>query len=222
METRTSITSSKPTRDQLRQLRSVVSNAGPRAGKLLLKKVRFNTREDLDRVLSQGNLINDAMAEAAIVKVNELLMVRKLQAVPFNPAEFCGTGWEYAETQDQRSLTLSTIDAALIKFETFLNEGESIITGEERLKRAKELSLIRLDARFFMALWKEEGHKTLEWFHATQGVTRIEFLGSPLCNPDGYRYSLVLYRHDDGTVAWNAHWVDNDRPASRHAAVLES
>lgn len=35
-----------------------------------------------------------------------------------------------------------------------------------------------------------------------------------LRNPNGNRYSLYLYRKDDGSWDWNYNWLDNDRNAS--------
>lgn len=41
-----------------------------------------------------------------------------------------------------------------------------------------------------------------------------------LCNANGNRYSLVLYRNDDGSWNRNYNHLDNDRNDSNLAAVL--
>jgi len=38
-----------------------------------------------------------------------------------------------------------------------------------------------------------------------------------LRNPNGNRYTLYLYRDDDGSWNWNYNWLDNDRNASNPA-----
>ncbi len=41
-----------------------------------------------------------------------------------------------------------------------------------------------------------------------------------LRNPNGKRYSLILYRQDDGSWDWNYNWLDNDRDTSNPAVGL--
>ncbi|MDP3986116.1 MAG: hypothetical protein Q8P77_01635 [Candidatus Veblenbacteria bacterium] len=142
--------------------------------------------------------------------------------LPFDPVQFFNNqNWKIAE-QDVRSLVMFDFDAQALKFETCLKPGEGSITGEGKLKRLKKLGLIRLDAGFFMALWKEEGHKTLEWLHTAYGITWMEFLGTILRGPDGIRCSLYLYRDGDGSWNWGCYWLDVDRSARGLAAVLAS
>ena len=39
-------------------------------------------------------------------------------------------------------------------------------------------------------------------------------------SPNGNRYSLILFRKDDGSWDWNYNWLDNDRNASNPAVGL--
>jgi len=211
---------SKATDDQQRQIKRLGEDSGRRAAKLALKKVPLN-KDEWQWVIRRWNEMNQAVAELVIAKVHELSFDNILRPIPFNPVEFCGQGWDYAEPQDKRSLCFAVIDETTINFSTFLKKGENAISGEERLKRAKESSCVRLDARFFMALWKEEGHKTLEWFYTTHGVSWIEFLGSPLRRPDGDRDTLVLDRFG-GRWRWHSRCLNIARHAGDFVAVLAS
>lgn len=123
---------------------------------------------------------------------------------PFDPATFIGADWSIwrgpadgkglqgKEQQDDRSLILQEVDFSKVLFLTYLQEGEICITGEEKLKRLKTGDLIRLDARVGQALWEEKGHKTLEWLRKEQGITYLDFMGTELRSPYGYRSVLSL------------------------------
>ena len=197
-------------------------SAGRDVAGLILKQVEV---KDFQSFLGRTNRIKRAMLAAGLDEAKKIANAPELlKPIPFIPAAFCGTGWEFDpnEPQDANSLALKRLDPLNVAFESFLEERESVITGEERLARAKTQNRVRLDARWFMALLKEEGYKTLEWFFATYGVEWIEFLGSPLRTPRGRRFSLVLSRDDDCTWDWHYDWLDIDRLASDHAAVLAS
>ncbi len=213
----TSITSKQKDR-----LRDVGASIGRSAAELILKNVEFS---DMQSFLGRTNRLKRSMIAVALVEAKKISTAPGLlEPTPFIPAEFLGNGWKFddSEPQDQQSLALKRLDPLDVAFQSFLTEGEDAITGEERLTRAKQQNRVRLDAKWFMALCKEEGHKTLEWFYTTQGVTWIEFLGSPLRDPRGNRYSLVLCRFDDGSWHWRCRWLGDGRDAGRHAALLES
>ncbi len=53
-----------------------------------------------------------------------------------------------------------------------------------------------------------------------QGVVVGKVPYTILRDPNGNRYSLVLYRNDDGTWHSNYTWLDNERNADNHAALL--
>ena len=59
------------------------------------------------------------------------------------------------DDQDERSVILNEIDTSKIALESMLH-GETAISGEEHLKRLKQAGHIRLDARFFQTLWRNQ------------------------------------------------------------------
>jgi Adenylate and Guanylate cyclase catalytic domain len=65
---------------------------------------------------------------------------------PFDPARFIGSGWRIVE-EDPRALAITEIDFSKARFDSGLKEGESIIDGEEKLKRVKQLPAIRMRSR---------------------------------------------------------------------------
>ncbi len=152
------------------------------------------------------------------------------RVTPFNPTTFFGYGWSIwrgpadragrrgEKQQDGRSLALTEVDFSKILLETCLREGESKITGEEKLRRLKASGRILLDARIGQALYREGGQKTLRWLHDTHGITYVDFMGTELRGgPYGYRYVLCLYRGDGGS------WYRNyDRLADRWFGSLPS
>ena len=144
-----------------------------------------------------------------------------IQAVPFNPAEFMDSDWTIDE-QDERSLALTEVDLAQVKFETCLKLGETSITGKAKLKRLKKTGHIRLDARFFMALWKNQSLIPEIWKEKTNGnATYIYFEGTVLHNSEGLRRVLGLC-WVRGQWCWFCGWHENDWNVTRPSAVLES
>ncbi len=139
-----------------------------------------------------------------------------VQATPFDPKSFLGEGWTINE-QDEKSLALTEIDLSRVILETCLiAEETSINTGREKLERLKAAGYIRLDARFFMALWKNKKLIPESW----KGKF-ICFDGTILLNPEGERYVLYLhYRGDDWL--WNEKWLGNSCGNKIPSAVLAS
>jgi hypothetical protein len=139
---------------------------------------------------------------------------KSIQAVPFDPVNFLGKDWGIEE-QDKRSLVLSEIDLVSCLFETCLEKGESSITGKEKLRRLKaKKNFIRLDARFFLALWRDyEVNKencVLEMLYRTRGIKYLDFFGTILRHPNGDRDVLYFCRDDVGQWDWYYHWLDID------------
>jgi len=108
------------------------------------------------------------------VKRNPRARIFTLNSAPFDPTSFLGEGWsiwrgpvkgnglEGEESQDSRSLTLSEVDVASIRFENMLNEedGETIVKGEEKILRLKMAKSVRLDARLGRDLFVEPEQST--------------------------------------------------------------
>ncbi len=130
---------------------------------------------------------------------------------PFSPIEFIGKGWEIIE-EDPRSLALKEIEVDKFIFETCLREGEIRITGEEKLFRLKEKSdFIPLGSNAFIGLWENykanKEKSILEWLFLNKGIKFMDFPGTILRSPDGYRNVLYLYRNDGGSWNWNFSWL---------------
>lgn len=157
-------------------------------------------------------MIVDGKRDAATVAdVLQTILEPSLRPTEFDPAAFIGTGWKWADKDaDARSLTLPNVDFSKVLFETCLEEGEARIIGEEKRRRLSAKGGIRLDPRFGVTLYQEEGQKTLERLYEERGITYLDFFGRILVSPDGYRYVLYLYRSDDGRWGWDAHWLGSD------------
>ncbi|MBU1179977.1 hypothetical protein KJ885_03465 [Patescibacteria group bacterium] len=121
---------------------------------------------------------------------------------PFSPAEFIGEGWSIwkgpadgdgltgVENQDARSLILTEVDTSAIRLETRLRDGETRITGEEKLRRLKATKHIRLDAKVFQTFWENKHFIPESW---KSGSLFIYFDGTPLRDPNGKRCVLCLH-----------------------------
>lgn len=151
--------------------------------------------------------------------LQKVIMINRFKL--FNPAKFIGKGWTIEE-QDERSLALTEIDLSKVKFETCLQEGETNIQGEEKLKRLKQADHIRLDAHFFLTLWKNKHLIPESWKEKTNGnTTFIFFDGTVLRGPGGRRYVLCLCWRD-GRWDWRCYWLGDVWFAYGPSAVLAS
>ncbi|MDO8524727.1 MAG: hypothetical protein Q7R99_03830 [bacterium] len=132
-----------------------------------------------------------------------------------NPEELIkllGEGWEIVE-EDPRSL-LTEVEVSKFLFMTCLREGENRITGEEKLRRLKEMSgFIPFGGNVFRGLWEDyqakKENSILEFLYKTQEVSFMDFPGTVLRSPDGDRSILYLYRVDDGDWHWYYDWLDS-------------
>lgn len=150
---------------------------------------------------------------------------------PFDPAAFIGSGWTIwrgakdgdglrgEEEQDARSLAMTEVDFSKVLFTACLKEGESYITGEEKLSRHAAANHVRLDARIVQALLEEKGQVTLDWLYVRFSITGFELPGTVLRGPDGFRYFLCLYRLVDGRCFWYYNRLDNNRSATSVSAL---
>lgn len=140
---------------------------------------------------------------------------------PFDPVKFIGSGWSIVE-EDPAALKLTEIDFSKVCFESGLKEGESVIDGEEKLKRLKALGEVRLDAKFGHTLYEEKNQATLRFLYDTYGVTWMEFAGTVLRNSGGHRYFLYLDRGGDGSWSWYCYWLVTDRSRDSVSPLLAS
>ena len=130
---------------------------------------------------------------------------------PFDSVQLIGKGWSLiAEEHDARNDALTEVYFAKVNFDTCLKDGESCIKGEEKLKRMKVNSNIRLGATTFMGLWEDYQAKgkdsILERLHQERGITYLDFFGDVLLTPRGNRRVLFLYRHGD-VWHWRYSWL---------------
>ncbi|MDP2910418.1 MAG: hypothetical protein Q8N58_01365 [bacterium] len=149
----------------------------------------------------------------------------KIATAPFD-FSFDGKGWKtIPEEEDERSAKLTEVDFAKVKFVSCLHEGENSIKGEEKLRRLKEASDIRLSAPVFMGLWQDYQSKkensVLERLYQAGAIKgHLDFFGTILLDPDGDRCVLRLYRRGDGRWSWNVCWFKNGWRVESLSAVL--
>lgn len=137
----------------------------------------------------------------------------KVAMAPFDPVAFLGEGWSLIEEeQDKRSAVLTEVDMSKAEFLTCLKEGESRITGEEKLVRLKQENCIRYGATVFMGLWQDyQVHKedsVLERLYQDKNITYMDFFGDVFLSPRGDRSVLYLYRGGAGAWGWRYFWLD--------------
>lgn len=175
----------------------------------------------LEKLLGPDTMMWTMALKRFLRKENPWL-VGIMQAVPFDPMKFLGQSWSIKLDQDEESLALTEVDLSKVRLETGLEAKETCITGEEKLKREKKLKLIRLDARFFLSLWNDQKKIPEAWKEKTNGnTTYIFFTGTPLRGPDGDRYILSLYWHDN-CWGWACYWLEDYFNDSNPSAVLVS
>jgi hypothetical protein len=104
---------------------------------------------------------------------------------PFDPVRFFGRGWSVVD-EDQRSLALTEIDFASVRFENGYPVNEKFwITGEKKLERIRLMPDVRLDAKVGQALLEEDGQQVLRFIHDCLGVSWFELAGTVLRDPNG-------------------------------------
>lgn len=180
-------------------------------------------------ILRGGAVVKPVAVEAprCILPIN--------RSKPFNPAEFIGAGWsiwrgpadgnglEGDEERDARSATLTELDLDQVQLVTCLKRGESVTTGEERIKRLRTDGRVRLDENAFQAFWENRAQLPDRFKERVNGNTQFIFFdGVVLRGSDGGRYTLCLCFFDGGSWDWHCNWLGDDRDADLSSAVLAS
>ena len=135
----------------------------------------------------------------------------------FDPVQFVHDQALEIEEQDERSVMLKEIDPYAIALESMLRD-ETVISGEEHLKRLNQTGYIRLDARVFQTLWENQRHIPEHWKGAMGTPQYIFFDGTVLSNPLG-RYVMCMYWAEDQRWRWTycrtnvGGWKSEDRSA---------
>lgn len=180
---------------------------------------------DLERLLKDRGLLKQivGLIMAAKTVIGNLV----IKSSPFDPVAFVGRGWRtVAEEHDARSAALTEVDFSKVDFVTCLKEGESSITGEQKLERLKASGHLRFGATVFMGLWNDylaNGENcVLERLYQEKGITYLDFFGDVLLNPGGDRFVLYVYRSDAGEWVWRCYWLDCDWDAFHVSAVRVS
>lgn len=118
----------------------------------------------------------------------------------FDPVQFMHHRGLEIEEQDERSVILEEIDSSSIALESML-QGETVIRGEEHLKRLKQKGHVRLDAKVFQALWENQHLIPEHWRGTTNDPKHIFFDGTVLKNQYG-RYIISMYWDVDEKWSW--------------------
>lgn len=153
--------------------------------------------------------------------------------VEFDPAAVFGSGWKFGEEINglpdndeitvfqkaiEKASTLPKDEGRNLLFPTGIATGNKVITGEDRIKVLSAVNLS--DPVFLWSLYKEDGQKTLHYFHDTYGVTWMESLRRILLSPDGGRCALCLFRDSDGSWYYYYRWLGNGRNVDNPALSL--
>lgn len=140
------------------------------------------------------------------------------RSCPFNPAEFIGKEfigkeWSIIE-QDERSFTLTEVNINKICLVTMLNDGETRVQGNEKLRRLRVAGYICLDAKVFLSFWENKERIPDSW----KGKF-VYFDGTVLQSPDGRRCVLYLYWCGSRWF-WFYRWLKRDCSVDYPSAVL--
>ena len=186
-------------------------------------------------ILRGGAVVKPLAVEAFVPKPQLCTLLPIDRSKPFNPAEFIGAGWsiwrgptsgkglEGDEERDLQAATLTELDLNQVQLVTCLKQGESVVTGEERVKRLKTDGRVRLDENAFQAFWENREQLPVRFKEKVNGnVQFIFFDGVTLRSPRGYRFTLCLYFDSYGSWLWNYYWLAYDRDANDPSAVLAS
>ena len=156
-----------------------------------------------------------------------------LAIVSFDPARDIGEKWKFedgingpAESDGITAFKEVVAQAALLPkeegykllFATGFTDGQTVITGDDRIKALAGKNLADPDLGW--SLFNEEGQKTLRHLNDRYGVVWMEFLRRTLLRPDGSRRGFYLCRVGVGSWRWYYFWLVNDRNASGPALVL--
>jgi hypothetical protein len=123
------------------------------------------------------------------------------------------------------------IDFENIILETHLKKGEKSISGEEKMRRARQSKNLQLGGRAFVALWTNwQGCKAvgkpeksvLEKLRRAEKIGNVVyFFGLVLRDQGGNRYVLYLY-FDGREWDWNCYWLDDRWRVGRPSISIAS
>lgn len=189
--------------------------------------------DELDAIIQHadelGDFFTDFLKKTGKLSVNEVEtevaspnthMIVINRSEMFHPVQFMQDHNLKIEEQDERSVMLESVDVSNIHLRSMLQD-ETIISGEEHLRRLKQHKYVRLDAKVFQTLWENQKVIPVEWRTSNDNPNHIFFDGTVLKNKHG-RYVICLYWDIDGKWRWTycrldlGGWSANDL-----SAVLE-
>jgi len=118
----------------------------------------------------------------------------------FDPVRFMDHPDLRIEEQDQRSIMIEEIDPSDISLESMLRD-ETVIGGEEHLKRLKQKGYVRLDAGIFEVLWENKHLIPEGWKGTFHDPKYIFFDGTVFRNQYG-RFVISMYWDKDKKWNW--------------------
>jgi hypothetical protein len=139
-----------------------------------------------------GTLIVRAGRRTRIVRIDRTKV--------FDPVRFMDHPGLRIEEQDQRSIMIEEIDPSDISLESMLQD-ETVIGGEEHLKRLKQKGYVRLDAGIFQTLWENQHLIPEDWKGTLHEPKYVFFDGTVLRNQYG-RYVISMYWDKDKKWNW--------------------
>ena len=169
---------------------------------------RGGTDDDLRRVQNDKDLRN---------KIVDLILVKS--ARKFDPAAFIGKGWYIDPKDEQLPAAPLDIDPKDVVFKNMHRDGETVLNGEERLRRHREAGNICLTADHFLRFWNGRDQLPEEWKRTETGETRyIYFDATVLRDPRGRRSALCLYWDGDAWY-WNYRWLGHGFDSQSQSGV---
>jgi len=199
-------------------------------------------------ITALGQNSNGVLADLRLVLMGMAVIVRASFKLAldkdFDPAKFIGKNWAFwrgstcgegMEGDEDHVQETGIVDFEQILLETHLQKGESSISGEEKMKRARAGENKQLGAKSFLALWndwkerKAEGKPEESVLERLRKSGKIEnvvyFFGSTLRSPDGNRRVLCLCFRGGGW-GWGCSWLGRhwraDDPSVALASVNQS
>jgi hypothetical protein len=159
----------------------------------------------------------------------------------FNPAEFIGKDWSVwkgpidgngLEGDEDSVPEPDVVDFEQVVLETHLQEGETKVHGEEKMRRARSSKNVQLGGRAFLALWNDwlackvagkPEDSVLEKLRMAEKIGNvIYFFGLTLRDPRGRRRVLCLCFYGKGWD-WGCYWLGShwhgDDPSVSLASV---
>lgn len=184
----------------------------------------------------RGEAVVKPLALEGIPKPQPSILLPIDHSKSFNPTEFIGADWrvwrgpvngnglEGDEERDPRAAILAELDVNKVQLVTYLKKGESVTTGEERIKRLKIDGRIRLDENAFQAFWNNKELIPARFKERVNGSIQFIFFDGVVLHSlgDGNRYTLCFYFSGNGSWRWGYRQLGLGRSISHPSAVLAS